>query len=295
MSYDYLNETTYTNDLAQQQDMLGYISSQLANEENDGFIDFDSDLIEIADNEEVQNNEPEVEEPTSENNPEIELDDDMDGTDMELLNFLFSEKSPDSEGAGSLRDAQTVISDYDDVSSNINWLRTKSNNVKFQGLNQNISKYLNTLPDNLRGSLLATSGNDQQHVKNSKHYEDEALDLRFDKQAYDFMTKDPVLQRLGLKVLPPDHGTAPHIHLEKMKYGGSKSNNTLYADSEEVQRIGLNNPNYNKAVLNLAGNNTIRGLDNNQPIAVTDGKKYKVLKGKYDTSTFNGKVYEEKL
>lgn len=85
------------------------------------------------------------------------------------------------------------------------------------------------------------------------------------------------------------------------QYGGSTSKyefggqNTLYADTYEQQRIGLNNPNYNTAVFNTKGTNTFRGLDNHQPVAVTDGSKYKVLYGPQDTAKFTGKVYEQKM
>jgi hypothetical protein len=75
------------------------------------------------------------------------------------------------------------------------------------------------------------------------------------------------------------------------QYGGS----TLVANTPEQQYTGLNDSNYNNAVLNLIGHNTIRGLDNNQPVAVTDGRKYRVLRGKHDTDTFHGKVYEQRL
>lgn len=77
----------------------------------------------------------------------------------------------------------------------------------------------------------------------------------------------------------------------KYQFGG----NTLYATDEMAQRVGLNNPTYNSAILSLRGTNTIRGLDNNQPVAVTDGRKYKILKGPKDTARFSGPVYEQRL
>jgi hypothetical protein len=71
--------------------------------------------------------------------------------------------------------------------------------------------------------------------------------------------------------------------------------NTLYAETYNQQRIGLNDPNYNTAIFNTKGTNTFRGLDNYQPVMVTDGSKYKVLNGPQDTAKFSGKVYEHKL
>jgi hypothetical protein len=84
------------------------------------------------------------------------------------------------------------------------------------------------------------------------------------------------------------------------QYGGKSTKykvdeSLLYADDYETQRIGLNNPNYNTAVFNMKGINTFRGLDNHQPVMVTDGSKYKVLYGPQDTAKFNGKVYEKRL
>lgn len=103
-----------------------------------------------------------------------------------------------------------------------------------------------------------------------------------------------------------DEGTTTYQSNGKVKpriwqYGGSTSkyqfggNNTLYADTYEQQRIGLNDPNYNTAVFNTKGTNTFRGLDSYEPVAVTDGSKYKVLHGPEDTAKFNGQVYEQKL
>jgi hypothetical protein len=79
--------------------------------------------------------------------------------------------------------------------------------------------------------------------------------------------------------------------IESYQYGGS----TLYANDPHSQYVGLNNPNYNQAVLNLSGTNIIRGLDSYQPVAVTDGSKYQILIGPDDTAKFNGKVYEQKM
>lgn len=286
MAYDYLKETTFSKDLEQQEQMIDYLSNR-STEQTDDIQDVDPDLVEIM----AQEPEDEPEEAPAEEQEQFDFDkEEDDNTDMELLSFLFSEKEGDAEGAGNLRNTNRVVN-INDVPNGLEWLKAKSANVKFQSLDQNISKYLNTLPDNLRKGLVATSGNDDKHAKGSKHYDNQAIDLRFDDKVYNFIQNDPVFQQLGLKVLDPNHGTAPHIHIEKKQFGGK----TLFADSEEVQRIGLNDPNYNKAVLNLVGTNTIRGLDNNQPVAVTDGSKYKVLKNKYDTAKFHGKVYEQKL
>lgn len=75
------------------------------------------------------------------------------------------------------------------------------------------------------------------------------------------------------------------------QYGG----NTLYATDYETQRIGLNNPNFSSAYFPMTGSNMFRGLDSYQPVAVTDGKKYQILKGPKDRAKFKGAVYEHKI
>lgn len=274
--YDFLNKTTYTDELAQQENILQNLYQPKTNE----IEDLDFDLVEIIQSDKEPSEEKQAQDFVEEELPEVA--EDIDNTDMQFLDFLFAEKS-----SSSLADTNNFVTENVDLS----WLKKKSDNVKFNSLNSNISKYLNSLPENLRSRLVATSGNDQKHSKNSLHYEDRAIDLRYDKKAYDFIKNDPVAKRLGINLLDPDHGTAPHIHLELKKYGGS----TLFANDEETQRIGLNDPNYSQAYLNLSGVNKIRGLDNYHPVAVTDGSKYKILVGPKDTSNFKGNVYEHKL
>lgn len=295
MAYDYLNTTTYENQLQDQEDMLQYMMDQENAPEGTGDLEtIEPDLIEMLGKEDGTD-EPSEEQPEPEENAEFNYDDDDTNTDMEFLNFLFDEKDVESQGGNSIGQARNFV---DGVNPDLNWLKTKTNNVKLGGLNANISKYLSGLPANLRSGLVATSGNDDTHAEGSKHYGNNAIDLRFNQQAYDFISNDPVAKNLGLKVLNPNHGTAKHIHLESKQYGGKYQNfggKTLFADSEEVLRRGLNNPSYNDAVLKLTGSNTIRGLDNYQPVSVTDGSKYEVLTGPQDTAQFNGSVYEKRL
>lgn len=93
--------------------------------------------------------------------------------------------------------------------------------------------------------------------------------------------------------------------IEKME--GNKSGNNpgnlrrqsggraTIATTPESQFVGLNVDGLDELILPLSGKNTIRGLDNYQPVAVTDGFKYKVLMGPEDTEQFNGTVYEKRL
>jgi hypothetical protein len=288
MAYEFLNETTYSNDPLATGELFNTLLSSTEPGEQEEEEFHDTDLIEILDNmdeEDVASIGQESEE------VDEEEDDDVDGMiDPELMAYLF-EEMPATEMEG-LRNANTVISDLPDVPTGINWLKKKTNAVNIGGLSPTISKYLNTLPDHIKGSLVATSGNDDDvHKPDSKHYSNKAIDLRYNKEAYNYILNDPTFKKLGLKMPDSNHGTAPHLHIEEMKHGGR----TLIADSEKVQRIGLNNPNFNTAFFPLKGTNTFRGLDNNQPVAVTDGSKYKILVGKNDTAKFKGNVYEQKL
>lgn len=88
--------------------------------------------------------------------------------------------------------------------------------VKLDGLNNTIAGYLSTLPDALKKQVLATSGVDSfdVHKRNSLHKTGDALDLRYHPELYAYIQSDPVAHQLGLSVLDPNHGTAPHIHLQ---------------------------------------------------------------------------------
>lgn len=295
MAYEFLKETTYSKDALANGDLLETISSMLSasqvEDTEPGQPDedetVDEDLIKDVD---LGNDEPED---TTPDEPEDEEEDEEDGMiDPDIMTYLFSnsqDAKPVSEGSPLTNVGNTV--NLPNVPNGLEWLNRKTKNVNLQGLNGNISKYLNTLPENLRKALVATSGNDDKHMKGSKHYNSNAIDLRYNEEAYKYMMNDPIFKQMGLKMANPNHGTAPHLHIETMKYGGG----TLLAQDEQTQRIGLNDPNYSEAFFPLKGTNTFRGLDNNRPVAVTDGSKYKILVGKNDTAKFKGNVYEKKL
>lgn len=312
MAYDFLNKTTFTDDLAQQKNMINYLSSHIADQGDADYdksddYNVDSDLIQMVAN--SPDEQQQQEQPQEEVDPRIDTDYDYDDdgvsdNDLALINSMFNnEQAPQEQEQANSSPYTTGYYNTSPQAVDLNWLKLKSNNVKLAGLNQNISKYLTGLPEDVRANLVATSGNDQEHTQGSEHYDNNAIDLRYDDKAYNFIKNDPTAQQMGIKMLNPNHGTAPHIHLQSKQYGGSVKpskyafggSTTLFADTEETLRQGLNDNSYDKAVLKLSGENTIRGLDNNQPVAVTDGSKYKILKGKNDTSTFKGNVYETKL
>lgn len=284
---DYLNETTYTKDLEQQQEMADLMQRMAETAPGEGLDDgFDDGIFETLGAEITQSN-PEDEEDQAVEEQLSSLDDD-DGSDMAVLSAIFqnSDYQPfQSRPLNNYSDIQNVVGDVD-----LNWLKKKTNGVKLDRLNGNISKYLNTWPQQLREQAVATSGNDDQHVEGSEHYQNNAVDLRYNDDIYNYIQNDPKAKQYGISLLNPDHGTAKHIHLQTKQAGGE-----LYADTPETLRRGLNNPSYNSATLDLKGTNTIRGLDNYQPVAVTDGSKYQVLTGPQDTTKMTGKVYEQRM
>lgn len=290
MAYEFLNETTFTKDLAQQEELLHQIQDRMLPRTEPAEYDdtpLDTDIVEILEQEDTEE-EPEKE-PVDQNDSFDFEQEDMTNDDMEILGFLFQKPSR-SEGAGTMTSANGAVSHINSEPMSLGWVKTKSPKVNISNVGSPISKYLESLPQNLRERMVATSGNDQQHAKGSRHYQNKAIDLRYDKELYDYINNDPNRKKYGLNLLNPNHGTAPHIHLD-YQYGGD----VLNAISNKQLKTGLNDPNYNSAVLNLQGTNTIRGLDNKQPVAVTDGTKYKILRGPDDTEVFKGNVYETRL
>lgn len=98
----------------------------------------------------------------------------------------------------------------------IDWLSKKDKSVDISGLSPKLIDYLNSLPDNVRNKLIATSGRDSMdvHQKGSRHGTGEAIDLRYSPDLYNYISQDPNLQKAGLKLLNPNHGTAPHLHIQ---------------------------------------------------------------------------------
>lgn len=92
---------------------------------------------------------------------------------------------------------------------------TKDQSVNTSKIDTRLSTYFDTLPDTLKNDILITSGNDYSgHVPGSKHYQGKALDLRYNPDLYNYISNDSTAKKYGITTLPPDHGNAPHIHLQ---------------------------------------------------------------------------------
>ena len=104
----------------------------------------------------------------------------------------------------------------------------KDNSVNVKKLNNNITSYLNTLEPEYQKFILATVGSNGEHTENSRHYNNNAVDLRMNQSLYDRIEKDPLRLKYGLTLVNPNHGTAPHIHLS---FGnGTENKNDVWID-----------------------------------------------------------------
>lgn len=162
---------------------------------------------------------------TSPDDQESEQADEQDQAyqDDPLYNEFINEDYLGTEN-GSMDVINMVLNDELDGKNNdfsLGWLNTKDNSVNISGTSSKLSQYLNSLPQNIKNELLATSGNDSDvHMKDSKHDLGKAVDFRFNKDAYEYMLNDPLFKNMNLHIPNPNHGTAPHIHLEEREFGG---------------------------------------------------------------------------
>jgi len=295
MAFEYLQETTYTNDLAQQEKMLGYLQEQAASSQQDSDYDLgDEDLIELLTQEDED--EPTPIEAKDEGDIDPDFDEpEIDDTDMDIMSFILGERDGEGGGMASLARTKNVV----------------NQSLSDQGLNPHVNQLYNQLQSKYQVGNLGTWGDSDHQNRKSDHNTGDAIDLSFGgdqvkrQEVVNDLMKDPKTKYIisNGKIWNPNKsqdwrpytGKDPHtshIHVSVNRQFGGK---TLYADSEETLRRGLNDNAYDQAHLKLKGTNVIRGLDNNQPVAVTDGSKYKVLTGPQDTAKFKGNVYEKRL
>lgn len=178
--------------------------------EDDTEDGFDVDAI-LSENEQLKEQLRELEELSK-----------VEETQQEYYEYMQSQDMDDPNYAMQLIMADDLFEGLkDNPASSATWLKKKDNSVNLEGMSGRILSYLETIPESLRDKLLATSGNDSDvHVKGSKHYKGSAIDLRFDKDVYEYLKNDPNFKNSGLNVLDPNHGTAPHLHIEEKMFGG---------------------------------------------------------------------------
>jgi len=117
-----------------------------------------------------------------------------------------------------------------------NPFKKKSSSVNVKDLNKNIIEYANTLEPEYRDLLLATSGNDDKHAKNSRHYTNNAVDFRYSEKLYTRMKNDPNRIKFGVTLLDPGHGTANHIHLSTGNASENKKDVWMDVHSDKAKK-----------------------------------------------------------
>jgi hypothetical protein len=215
-----MDYSVYQSDVLQNL-LNSYWNNQLQTPTTDEAEQVDNQQEDDTENNDLQNKYDDLLSQNDELQRQLDDYDFQKNNDLTFLNSMFDDNNghqPDNftDEANVYRNGAKPTTNAD-----IAWLKTKNKSVNLTNLDQTIGSYLNSLPNDYKQSLVATSGNDGDvHVPNSKHYKGEAVDLRYNQDIYNYISKDPNLQALGLKVLPPNHGTAPHIHIERKKYGG---------------------------------------------------------------------------
>lgn len=121
-----------------------------------------------------------------------------------------------------------------------------SDSVKVDNLHGNILGYLSTLEPEYQKKIKATSGNDgSSHTKGSRHYKNNAVDLAMDKDLYNRVVSDPKRKEYGITLLPPNHGTGPHLHLS---FGqGSENKKDVHFGTIGPPTIDVSNQNYSNS------------------------------------------------
>ena len=145
--------------------------------------------------------------------------------EVEALNNPITKSVGDIDVGKYVKEAEPIIERYginiDNHRYKDHWAYgVKSDKVDVSYLNSQLINYLNTLPDHLKAKITATSGRElteKSHVPGSKHYQGDAVDLRYYDDLYNYMKNDPLLEEYGLGLLNPNHGTAKHIDLRVLK------------------------------------------------------------------------------
>ena len=150
-------------------------------------------------------------------------------------------------------------------------IKTKNSSVNLKDIHSNLVGYISTLPEDLQEEVLVTSGNDSDaHSKNSWHYHNRAMDLRFSKKLYDYMVDDPNRIKYQISLYNPNHGTGKHIHISHIGEEGVKN-----GAREHLSDVFMN----------------VYSPEAQEYLKDTQNEKYKSLKDKalsYGSMNYNG-------
>ena len=113
-----------------------------------------------------------------------------------------------------------------------NWKWRAKAGLPFSRLHVAFEEYFSSLPREIQNQIVITSTTGDKHASRSYHYVSMAVDISCKVGGADDLVNaiftDPLLARFGLWTLDPNHGTAPHIHLE---YRGSRNEFASYTAS----------------------------------------------------------------
>lgn len=112
--------------------------------------------------------------------------------------------------------------------------KLKHKGINIDNLNSNIIAFLNeTVTD--ENEIVITSANDGVHADNSRHYTDNAVDIRFNQSFYNKIKEHPARIKYGVTLIDPNHGTAPHIDLSFGKGSQSDKDVWMNVHSQKAQ------------------------------------------------------------
>lgn len=173
---------------------------------------------------------------------EIETDDSDEQAILEQLQSQTTEQVNDNFKDDSSTDDEDFMYNFlfnsDKLTGPAPIFQRKDNSVNINNTDDRLLKYLDTLPQNLKDKVLITSGNDfSGHATNSSHYSNKALDIRYSSDLHNYIKNDPTAKALGITTLDPNHGTAPHTHIQIREFGGDGG------QSDPKKPIIVNNPN----------------------------------------------------
>lgn len=146
-----------------------------------------------------------------------------------------------------------------------NWLK-KHKTTPLDKLDPKIKNYLGSLPQELQNEIVITATSDGSHSKNSLHYNDRAIDLRFTDKLWNYISKDPNRHLAGLTLIDPNHGSAKHIHLSQAQ----GTQNEFYGEIDpQGRRTIYNQQGWDTSILDKRSDKTNKTISPPQAVTFT--------------------------
>ena len=163
------------------------------------------------------------------------------GDDFKEKLNLYNKLSGNSINYNELRKLEPVQNNIYNNYSNAFNIKTKSSNVNIKNLHPNLISFANVVSQTFPGVVL-TSGNDNRHMKGSKHYSNKAIDIGANSsneksylQLKKYLKSNPSIKKqFGIEDII-DEGN--HIHIELMKKGGQLGGQVVEMDEDQIQQF----------------------------------------------------------